>query len=92
VILPHVFPWVKERHNVIRLRVDGREIRAFVQIAAITREGEIGRTVVRLVLLCHHMFDVEGDVVDVFGEMAVLAPLVGAMPDELPDLLPDHDA
>ncbi len=59
VFLPGVFSWVKEGDGDAGLRIDTAQIRAFVQIAPVAREGKIVRVIGTAMLLSDYMLNVE---------------------------------
>jgi alkylated DNA nucleotide flippase Atl1 len=45
MIEPTVTPWIKQRDNLSRNRIDTGQVRAFAEIAAVTGKGQIARIV-----------------------------------------------
>jgi hypothetical protein len=59
----------------------GREIRSLEKIAAVTRQTEVGQLVASSVLTSHDVLDVKRDIAQMFGQAAILATLLGALPN-----------
>jgi hypothetical protein len=59
MFVPLGVPGVEQRHDLPILRVDAGQVRALVQVAVLTREGEVPGIVAAAVLLRDHVFDVK---------------------------------
>ena len=59
VIVPRITAGMEEWNYTSRFRVNAREIRAFVQVAPIASQREIGGIIAATMLPGYHMFDVK---------------------------------
>jgi hypothetical protein len=75
---------MEERRNLPSLRVDSRQVRAFVQIAAVACQREIAGIVGAAVLLRRDVLDMVLQAAMFLVQPAVLTPLPGPLPDEVP--------
>src|SRR5262249_21183935 len=41
MVLPSLSPWVEQRDHLLRLGIDPRQVRAFMQVAVVAGEGQI---------------------------------------------------
>ena len=74
---------MKQRYHRARFRIDGREVGAFVQIAPITCQREIGGIVATAVLAGDDVFDVKRGKRDGrLGKTTVFTPLPRSAADQ----------
>ena len=82
VLRPEIAPRMKQSHELPRERINPRQVRAFMQIAAVTGQSEIVRVIGAPMLLCHNMLDVMPQVAMFLSQAAIFATFNGASPDK----------
>lgn len=81
---PNLLTRVEQGDHCIRRRIDAGEVRSFVQVAVLAREGEVGGCGWPAVLAGHDVLDVESkEPVIVLVNVTVLAPVACALSNEL---------
>jgi hypothetical protein len=73
---PKVAARMEERDNLLRYRIDTGQVRAFTEIAAVTRECEIPVIVGSAMLTRDHMLDIVGERAIVLREETIFLALV----------------
>jgi hypothetical protein len=90
VSLPTLPTRVKQPDVPACFRISARKIRPLVEVATRARDCEIGRFRAPSVLLCHDVFEVESESGCGLRQLAVLAGVVGTLPN-LPLKILFHD-
>ena len=83
MIEPGVAAGVIQRRYDARVRIDGRDVRALLLIAANTRQAEVVDLVGTSVLATHDVIDLVRQHGCVFRKSAILACISCTLPDEL---------
>ena len=74
---------MKQRYELAVVRIERRQVRTFVQVALVARQGQIGLVVAAQVLASHDMLDLEHAVDRALRKAAILAAVPCALGDEL---------
>ena len=91
MLFPSVLTWVEKFGEVAAFRIEAREIGAFVRVASVASQREVGRIVIAAVLSGNDVLNLErrkGEVL--LFEQTVLAAIAGPAMDKLPDRCVDH--
>lgn len=84
MVFPNLQPWIEQWRDGVRLRIDAREVWAFVQIAMVTSQSEVCQIIAAAVLAGDNMLDVEREEgIIVLMKSAILAVVGGSIPDEI---------
>ena len=60
VLVPRITSWIEDRCNLTRLRIDSRQVCAFVVVAVEAGPGEVVDVVTAAVLARDNMLDMKG--------------------------------
>ena len=86
MISPHVTPGVKQGHDGVGLRIERRDVRPLLQVTTCAASAQVVPIVWAIMLSADDMIHLMGDDQGLLGEMAILALVAGASPDERADL------
>src|SRR6478735_8944824 len=87
VLEPGVATGMIQRHHVARSRVDGRDVRALLLIAADAAQAEVVDVIGAEVLAANDVINLVRQHGRVLGQRAILARTSGALPHELASLV-----
>lgn len=83
--VPVLFARIENQYDFAAIRINGRQIRTFEQVATRAGQSEILRAVVAVVLFGSNMLDLEcGDESRLLGKPAIFAAVTCALPDQPP--------
>jgi len=75
---------MKDGRHLPGLRVDSCQVRAFVQIAAVSSQRQIIGIIGAAVLLCRDVFNMMPQATMFLVQTAIFATVAGSLPDEIP--------
>ena len=81
---------MEESNKLACVWISSRDVWAFAPIAVKTREGEVLKYSLAPMLTCDDVIDVEGQGIEVDGNVTILASALGPLPD-LPDNFLVHE-
>ena len=81
---PEIAPRMKQSHDLACPRVDPGQVRAFVQIAAVTRQSEIVWVIGAAMLFRHDVLNMVSQIAIFLLQAAIFTAIGSPLPDKLP--------
>jgi hypothetical protein len=82
MLFPGVLTWVEELGDVTGFRIDTREIAAFVRVASVAGQRQVGKLIIATVLARNDVLDLEcGKREVLLLEQTIFAAIAGSAPD-----------
>jgi hypothetical protein len=90
MIVPLIAPGMKQSDDVARIRVDARQVRAFIGVASVARPGEIVWVVATAMLPRNDVLHVKWEPLNSSRKAAIFAAVVRTSANEISQLVVHH--